>query len=100
MNVERLGDLLIYVRQDGRVCPKPQLWNELWSKLAAKNQMGAGWIPPAPLILAAWHFSSDDEKANRLAEQIQYAHLLGFLDEADRFLRSLAEDSWVHRGEE
>lgn len=99
MNVETLGDLLGYVRQNGRVCPNPQLWNELWSKLPGKKQMGSGWMPPAPLILAAWHMTSDDEKASRLAEHIQYAHQHGFLDEVDRFLRSLAEDLWVHRGD-
>jgi hypothetical protein len=49
-----LHDLLNYVRDNRRVCPVPQRWNELWEMLPDRKRVGNGWEPPLPLILAAW----------------------------------------------
>jgi hypothetical protein len=50
--------LIAYCRQDGRVCPQPIRWNELWEMLPNRTRIGSGWMPPLPLILAAWHEAS------------------------------------------
>ncbi len=99
MNKENLESLMAYVKERQRICPKPQRWNDLWAMLPGKKRRGMGWNPPAPLILAAWHCTCDDEKADRLALHIEYADHNGILNEIGTFLRSLPEEEWVHRGE-
>jgi hypothetical protein len=88
--------LIAYCREHQRVCPMPQRWHTLWELLPEQNQVGAGWQPPAPLILAAWHYSSNLEKMLRLAEHIQWAEKHGSLPAVAAFLRNLAETDWHH----
>jgi len=37
---EKLAALLAYVQADGRICPQPQRWNELWEMLSDMSQTG------------------------------------------------------------
>ena len=41
MSIE-VDQLLIYCREQGRVCPMPQRWNELSDMLPDKTRRGAG----------------------------------------------------------
>lgn len=99
MNGESAENLIAYSRENGRVCPQPSLWNDLWNMLPERHQIGAGWEPPLPLILGAWHYASNLEKMARLAEHIQWADKHGKLAEASAFLRRLAESEWYHFGD-
>jgi hypothetical protein len=55
---EKLSSLINYCSSDGRVCPLPMKWNELWEMLPGRKRVGDAWEPPLPLILAAWSESS------------------------------------------
>ncbi len=96
---ETVQSLVAYCREKERVCPQPLSWNALWELLPARRQMGAGWTPPLPLILGAWHFTSDLEKMSRLAEDIKWSEQHGNLSEIAEFLRSLPEENWHHVGD-
>jgi hypothetical protein len=91
--------LIAYCRENGRVCPQPLSWNALWDLLPERRQVGAGWIPPLPLILGAWHFTSDLEKMGRLKEHIEWAEQHGNLPEIAVYLRKLPEKDWHHVGD-
>ncbi|MCX7112834.1 MAG: hypothetical protein NTX45_22490 [Proteobacteria bacterium] len=91
---DKLGSLLSYVEADGRICPQPQRWNELWELLPNKERTGAGWKPPLPLILAAWWHTTDLEKMLRLKAHIEYAAKNGTIDEIDDFIRCLPQVDW------
>jgi len=94
---EQLNSLIEYVQSNGRVCPMPILWNELWKMLPdAKKKASGGWDPPLPLILAAWWDTTAEEKRQRLLEHIKYAQSHGALDKVDSFLRSLKLDQWAY----
>jgi len=93
MSQDKLTQLLQYVRENGRVCPNPQEWNLLWEMLPDKKRDGNGWIPPLPLILAAWSEPAL-YKILRLQEHIQYAVDNLFLDQVDEYLRSLRPEQW------
>jgi hypothetical protein len=90
----KLSSLLEFVRQERRVCPMPQRWNELYGMLSARLPK-----PAPPLILAAWADTSALMKMARLQEQIQQAADRGIIDEVDEFIRSLSEGDWAHLGE-
>jgi hypothetical protein len=91
--------LIAYCQEHQRVCPQPQHWHTLWEMLPERKQVGAGWQPPLPLILGAWHYASNLEKMLRLAEHIEWAERHGSLPEVANFLRSLAETEWHHLGD-
>ena len=91
-----LEALVDFVLDNGRVCPLPDRWNELWKMLPSRRRVGNGWEPPLPLILAAWWNTPALMKIVRLEEHIQYAEAHGVLVDIDRYLRRLPEDEWVH----
>jgi hypothetical protein len=96
MSIEELSALCT---ENGRICPQPQRWNELYKLLPNTNQVGAGWAPPLPLIQGGWWHSSDSEKQQRLAVHIRWAAEHGALDAVAAYLASLKEDDWYHTAE-
>ncbi len=96
---ESVESVVAYCRENNRVCPLPQQWNGLWEMLPNRTQVGAGWQPPLPLILAAWHDTPAMLKMLRLAEHIEWAAQHGALESAAQFLRELREEDWFHIGE-
>lgn len=92
---DKLKSLFDYVQSEGRICPMPTFWNELWKMLPdSKQKDNGGWEPPLPLILAAWHDTTVSEKRDRLKLHIEYAAKKGILDKVDIFLRKLTPDQW------
>ena len=92
-------NLVAYCRENNRVCPLPAHWNRLWEMLPNRTQVGAGWQPSLPLILAAWHDTSAVSKMLRLAEHIEWASQHGTLESVASFLRNLDEEDWYHVGD-
>lgn len=95
MPEDKLTSLLEYVRSEGRVCPNPQEWNQLWEMLPNKQRGESVWNPPLPLILAAWQVPAY-LKILRLEEHIRYAMEHDTLDRIDEYLRSLAPNQWFY----
>ncbi len=93
---ESVESLVAYCRENNRVCPQPPQWDQLWESLPERERVGAGWKPPLPLILAAWHDTPAMLKMLRLAEHIQWAAKHGALEPVARFLRELPEEDWHH----
>lgn len=94
-----LDDLLEYCRSNSRVCPQPRKWQELYELLPDRRQVGAGYVPSAPLILGGWWYSSDAEKQERLSLHIHWAAEKGALEQVDKYLRQLSEQDWYHLGD-
>ena len=67
--------------------------------LPDRKRIGAGWEPPLPLILAAWHDTPAMSKMLRLTEHIEWAAQHGALDSVARFLHELREEDWFHIGD-
>lgn len=96
MIVDNLGDLKEYCKINNRVCPQPQLWNELWNNLKNKKQIAGKWQPSLPLILAAWWDTPILLKQLRLMEHLEWADNNEQLQEIANFLTNLCEDQWYH----
>jgi hypothetical protein len=92
--------LIAYCRDNERICPQPQSWDALWKLLPKRRQVGAGWEPPLPLILGAWHYASNLEKMMRLDEHITWAENHESLTEVSSYLRALPEKDWHHLGDD
>jgi hypothetical protein len=92
-------DVIAYARLNGRVCPLPWQWNQLYELLPSRQRVGNGWEPAPPLILAAWHHATGLMKILRLQEHIDWADKHGALPAVAKLLYSLPEDQWHHLGE-
>jgi hypothetical protein len=91
-----VDEILEYCRCENRVCPVPEYWNQLYRLLPETRQGGSGWEPPLPLILAAWHHTTDSDKQERLKQHIRWAHDHGALSRIAKCLTSLREEQWHH----
>jgi hypothetical protein len=83
------------VLKNGRICPNPQYWNKLWGILKSKTNEKI----PAPLILAAWWHTSDNEKTDRFKHHLMLAEKLDAVAEVKTLLESLNESDWHHKDE-
>jgi hypothetical protein len=97
MNVA-LEQAVAEATKNGRVCPKPEKWDELWSLLTDPSG-DPDRKPAAPLIHAAWSETTDREKTVRLRAHLAWAARHGCLDPVVTFMRSLPESAWHHAGE-
>lgn len=88
-----LETVLNEVTKEGPVCPQSPNWNKLW-ELIGPRQGGS----PAPLLLAAWNFSSDIEKRLRLQEQIRWADANGYFGDVYGFITDLDDRDWYYGG--
>ena len=96
---DNVESLINYCRERNRVCPQPSLWHQMWEMLPNRRQVGAGWQPSLPLILAAWDATPALPKILRLAEHIEWAEKHNALEQVSAFLRGLREEDWHHIGE-
>lgn len=96
---ETASNLIAYCKEEGRICPIPQKWSQLYELLPNRRRSGSGWEPPLPLILMAWHDTPAFAKTMRLTEHIEWAETQGALDLVGAFIRELPEDEWFHLGD-
>ncbi|MCU4177308.1 hypothetical protein [Carboxylicivirga sp. N1Y90] len=79
---------------NNRVCPQPHIWNELWKIIQQASEEKID----LPLILAAWHNTSDKEKQERFIYHLEKAKQLG-LNEKLKAVLEIEEDQWHHKNE-
>jgi len=84
----KLDEILI----NNRICPQPMIWNNIWSLIQQESKEKIS----SPLILAAWHFTSDEEKKERFVYHLQKAEELGVIENVLSMLES-SEDLWYHK---
>lgn len=99
---DKLEDVISFVRAEGRVCPKPDCWDELWRMLPGRKRVGINehlpLYPPVP-IFAAWQNTPDEQKRERLIIQLKYAAKHGVLEKVEEFLKSIKYDQWSYEGD-
>jgi CheY-like chemotaxis protein len=75
---------------DGRTCPMPTAWDQIYTRLQniASRRRGELPEPPIPSILGGWHYSTSAQKTARWAETLRWARRaecmhLAIVDESD-----------------
>jgi hypothetical protein len=82
-----------------RVCPNPQAWDGLFEYINSRIAITEDEKFPPPLILAAWNFTSDEEKFERFHEQLRIVADKGYIRQIKVIMDNYAEDDWHHFGE-
>ena len=88
----RLEQLLEGMAQDGIVCPAPPTWEALWCSMKV---VGRDDIP-APLILAAWGQTTNEQKRRRLVEQLAVVERAGAGPRLIELVAGIPHSDW-HR---
>ena len=80
--------LLDYCGTEGRICPSPEAWHQMWKLLDARSTDRKPSHPPDP-----------DEPRNSLkwalVDHLLWADQLSMFDEVDQYLRALVADQWA-----
>jgi hypothetical protein len=93
---EKLRSLLNYVSAEGRVCPMPRPWADLWNIVCRAAHKARAREPIPPRVLGSWWNTPKGQKMLAVREQLVCAAECGVLDEADRLLRTLRPDDWAY----
>lgn len=88
--------LMVVARWNNRVCPRPELWTELYHRLGGTSYVD---LPPPPVDRWIWTKLSALQKRLCLRETIEWAERHGKLPQVAKFMESLAEVDWLHMGE-
>ncbi len=99
MENDAVTELVRYAMENGRICPQPIPWDEMWKMLPNRRKEGKRWLPAVPLILAAWWVATDEQKAERFHLHIRWAVEHGALTKVEAFLKNLDEEDWYHIGD-
>lgn len=92
-------ELIELAKSNGRICPQPNRWNDLYQLLPNTRRVGNGWEPALPLILAAWWDTPALSKMMRFEEHIRWADRHDALPRVEAYVLSLREEDWYHFGE-
>ncbi len=95
---DMLDDALEEARWRNRVCLKPDKWKRLFDLLAARASEPGADRPPAPPIGPEWATPSLTKRL-RFHEHLMWADKHGALVPVVAYMRSMAEEDWVHMGE-
>lgn len=95
-----LESALLMARRNNRVCPRPELWDELAKLLPARRTTRGAQLPPAAATGAAWNITPSLTKRMCLREQVEWAEREGVLESVMSFMQSMSEDDWLHMGDE
>lgn len=63
-----LIELIDFCKKEDRICPMPAMWNQMWINFSQGEKPGEY----LPLILSAWHGSTDRAKRERFLSLIEY----------------------------
>jgi hypothetical protein len=98
--MESLENVWTFCTSNGRICPIPKKWNELYQLLKNKKQNPNGsWEPPLPPILGSWYDTPYLFKLLVFRGHIEWANNQDQITIILDFLKSLKEEEWFHYGE-
>ncbi len=63
------------------ICPQASVWSDFYLGLKEIAERNSLPMPPVPLVLAGWAYSTDNEKMARWKQTIEwlFAHQLSYL---------------------
>ena len=95
-----LETALLVARRNNRVCPRPPQWDALCALLPARRTPRGTQQPPGAATGAAWAVTPSLTKRLCLRAQLEWAERAGALEAVIRFLQAMAEEDWLHMGED
>jgi hypothetical protein len=95
-----LEGAMLVARRNNRVCPRPRHWDAFMKLLPPRKTLRGIQVPPTPPTGAAWAVTPPLTKRLCFREQVEWAERAGMLENVMDFMQSMAEDDWLHIGED
>jgi hypothetical protein len=86
--------VLEHQRLRGRSYPTPRYWDRLYQMLEEEAEKRGKTPPPPPLTHALDHDPTEEEKIERLAEQLQWADRNMLLHRIQMFFDAVPSSGW------
>jgi hypothetical protein len=95
-----LESAMLVARRNNRVCPRPRRWDEFIGMLPARKTLRGSQQAPVAPTGAAWAVTPPLTKRLCFHQQIEWAERAGVIESAMAFMQSMAEEEWLHMGED
>lgn len=95
-----LDAAMLVARRNNRVCPRPERWLAFTAMLPPRKTLRGIAQPPIPPTGAAWAVTPALTKRLCFREQVEWAERAGVLEGVMAFMQSMAEEEWLHMGED
>jgi hypothetical protein len=89
--------LLDHHRLRGRAYPKFIYWNRLYQQLLEEAEKRGKTPPPPPLTFALDHEVTEEDKSERLREQVAWADRNNLLHRVQMFFEAMPSSSWTRK---
>jgi hypothetical protein len=90
----RAARLLDHHRLKGRSYPKPQYWDRLYQMLEEEAERRGRTPPPPPLTHSMEHEITDDDRIERMTEQVAWADHNQLLHRIQMFFDAMPPSAW------
>lgn len=90
----RANQLLQHHRLLGRSFPTPRYWERLYQMLEEEAERRGKTPPPPPLVFALDHEPTEEDKIERLGEQVVWADRNNLLHRIQMFFDAMPSSGW------
>lgn len=90
----RAHTLLLHHSLRGRSYPKRQYWDRFYQMLEEEAERRGRTPPPPPLVYALDHDPTENDKIERLKEQVAWADRNQLLHRVQMFFDAMPPSSW------
>jgi hypothetical protein len=93
----RANQLLLHYLTRGRAYPGPRYWDRLYQMLEEEAEKRGKTPPPPPLVHALDHDPTEEEKTDRLREQVAWADRNQLLHRIQMFFDAMPSSGWTRK---
>ena len=91
----RASQLLSHYRLRGLGYPTPRYWERLYQMLEEEAEKRGKTPPPPPLTYGLDHDPTDDERTERLRDQVSWADHNNLLHRIQMFFQAMPPSGWT-----
>lgn len=91
----RANKLIRHYHLRGRVHPTQLYWDRLYQMLEEEAEKRGKTPPPPPLTFALDHEVTEDDKSDRLREQVAWADRNNLLHRVQMFFEAMPSSAWA-----
>jgi len=94
IHINDIKQLLDYCQSDGRIAPKPEIWNKMFHRFELHEEYIENRYPPRPLVLSAWIYNDDETKKVNFLTHVYWAYKNGLFDYVREYILSIEGENW------
>ena len=94
----RANQLLMHYQLRGKAYPTPRYWDRLYQMLEEEAERRGRTPPPTPVTHGLDHAPTDEDRTERLREQLALADRNQLLHRVQMFFEAMPPSGWERKG--